>query len=400
MEGVKFLETIRLENILSYGPNAEPFRLEPLNVLIGPNGSGKSNLVEALSLLAAAPRDLQEPIRAGGGVSDWLWKGVDRVRAATIEVTVGSPILRRVLPPPLSYRLSFSQLARHFLMVGEAVETAGTPDDEVKEGQFRYRLSGRQAEVAVRGERPPRKLGHDEIDFEQSILSQLRDRISYPELWRIANTFSSIRFYREWDVSRSGPARIPERPDDWQEYLLSDGSNLALVLNNLLNRPPVKAEILERMRDFYPSFNDIAVSISGGTVQVFFHERGLQHPIPATRLSDGSMRYLCLLAVLCNPDQRGIVCIEEPELGLHPDVIPEVAKLLVEASARSQMFVTTHSDMLVNALTDTPEAVIVCEKPEAATQLRRLSTAELDPWLEKYRLGDLWIQGQIGGTRW
>ena len=56
------------------------------------------------------------------------------------------------------------------------------------------------------------------------------------------------------------------------------------------------------------------------------------------------MRYLCLLAVLCNPDQKGIVCIEEPELGLHPDIIPEVAKLLVEASSRCQLFVTTHSD--------------------------------------------------------
>ena len=194
-------------------------------------------------------------------------------------------------------------------------------------------------------------------------------------------------------VSRSGRTR-------WQEYLLSDGSNLALVLNNLLNRPPVKAQILERMRDFYPSFSDIVVSVRGGPAQVFFHERGLQHPIPATRLSDGSMRYLCLLAVLCNPDQKGIVCIEEPELGLHPDIIPEVAKLLVEASKRCQLFVTTHSDMLVDSLTDTPEAVIVCEKPEATTQLRRLSAEELEPWLTKYGLGDLWTRGHFGGNRW
>ena len=74
MEGARFLRSIRLENILSFGPGVE-FPLEPLNVLIGPNASGKSNLIEALSLLAAAPRDLQAPIRAGGGVREWLWKG-------------------------------------------------------------------------------------------------------------------------------------------------------------------------------------------------------------------------------------------------------------------------------------------------------------------------------------
>ena len=401
MEGVRFLESIRLENILSYGPDAKPFPLEPLNVFIGPNGSGKSNLIEALSLLAAAPRDLQEPIRAGGGVSNWLWKGFDLAQAATIEVT--SRLLDSL--PVLSYQLSFSKspirgLGSHFEMVSEVVETIKAPDDSVEEGQFHYRSSGRQAEVLANGESTTRELGSDEIDFKQSILSQLKDSRSYFELWQISLILDNMRFYRGWDVGPSGPPRLPQRPDSWQENLLSDGSNLALVLNNLLNRPPVKAQILERMRDFYPSFSDIVVSFSGGTVQVFFHERGLQHSIPATRLSDGSMRYLCLLAVLCNPDQHAIVCIEEPELGLHPDIIPEVAKLLVEASQRCQLFVTTHSDMLVDALSDTPEAVVVCEKPEASTQLRRLSAEELEPWLAKYGLGDLWTRGHFGGNRW
>ena len=75
MEGAKFIETIRLENILSYGPGNSELSLEPLNILIGPNASGKSNLIEVLSLLQAAPRDLQAPIRLGGGIRDWIWKG-------------------------------------------------------------------------------------------------------------------------------------------------------------------------------------------------------------------------------------------------------------------------------------------------------------------------------------
>ena len=85
-------------------------------------------------------------------------------------------------------------------------------------------------------------------------------------------------------------------------------------------------------------------------------------------------------------------------MGLHPDMIPKLAKLLVEASERSQIFVTTHSDIFVDALTDTPEAVVICEKIDGATQLRRLDADDLKVWLEKYRLGELWTSGELGGN--
>ena len=181
---------------------------------------------------------------------------------------------------------------------------------------------------------------------------------------------------------------------------MEDASNLGLVLNDMMNRPGLKGKLLERMRDFYPFIEDIHTTLIGGTVQVFFHEKGLHQAIPASRLSDGSLRYLCLLAVLLHPVPSNVICIEEPELGLHPDIIPEVAKLLIDASKRSQIFVTTHSDVLVDALSEVPEAVVVCEKVDGATQLRRLDKESLKPWLEKYRLGELWTSGEIGGNRW
>ena len=140
------------------------------------------------------------------------------------------------------------------------------------------------------------------------------------------------------------------------------------------------------------------MSIEGGTVQVFFHEAGCT--IPATRLSDGTLRYLCLLAILCHPEPPALICIEEPELGLHPDLLPKVADLLVEASGRTQLVVTTHSDILVSAMTERPEDVLVFEKHEGCTQARRLKAEALSSWLNKYRLGDLWLRGEIGGTRW
>ena len=95
-----------------------------------------------------------------------------------------------------------------------------------------------------------------------------------------------------------------------------------------------------------------------------------------------------------------MICIEEPELGLHPDILPKVADLLRAASARTQVIVTTHSDILVDAMTETPEAVVVCAKEQGQTKMERLKADELEAWLKDYRLGQLWTKGEIGGNRW
>ena len=86
-----FIEYIKLKNLLSFGPDTEALELRPLNVLIGPNGSGKSNLIEAIGLLKATPRDLTVPIREGGGIRDWLWRGDLSALTAHIEVLLNNP---------------------------------------------------------------------------------------------------------------------------------------------------------------------------------------------------------------------------------------------------------------------------------------------------------------------
>ena len=416
MNGVRFIRTIRLENILSYGPGATEFSLEPLNVLIGPNASGKSNLIDALSLLAATPRDLQAPIRAGGGVHEWLWKGEARPdeeadefisalnemlqigHTATVDVTVEYPNGFM----PLRYRLSFNQsgLGTRFDLRDEAVEDERSQTSDHEEPYFYYRYRNGNPVINAGQPRSERRLEHEDVKHDQSILSQRRDPDFYPELTYLAQCFEEMRFHREFQLGRRTPVRFSQPTDLVQDYLLEDASNLALVLSDLLKQPPLKRQILDRLRVFYPSFNDVHIGVSGGKVQIYFFEHGVRESLPALRLSDGSLRYLCLLAVLCHPSPPLVVCIEEPELGLHPDMIPEVAKLLIEASSRCQIFVTTHSDILVDALSEVPESVVVCEKFDGATQFRRLNADDLKPWLENYRLGDLWTRGEIGGNRW
>jgi predicted ATPase len=245
-----------------------------------------------------------------------------------------------------------------------------------------------------------RRLKRDDLPPDQSVLSQRKDPDVYPEITYVGNQFSSLRLFREWNLGRYTAPRLPQRPDLSGDFLLEDASNLGLVLNDLEHRPEAKRAIRERLQEFYGGVEEITTRVHGGTVQVFIHEKGLNQPVPATRLSDGMLRYLCLLTVLCHPTPPPLVCIEEPELGLHPDVLPAIAELLVEASQRTQLIVTTHSDILVSALSKVPESVIVCERDEKGTKLRRLESAPLKEWLEKYSLGELWLKGEIGGTRW
>jgi predicted ATPase len=270
------------------------------------------------------------------------------------------------------------------------------PDGDHTEPYFYYRFQDGRPVLNVRGDK--RALQRESIDTERSILAQRRDPDVYPEITYLAETLPKIQLYREWSFGRYTAARLPQKADLRNDALEPDASNLGLVLNRLRRDPAVKTRVLTALKALYEGIEDYDVQVEGGTVQVFLHEGG--DTIPATRLSDGTLRYLSLLAILCHPNPPPLVCIEEPELGLHPDILPTLAALMREASEKCQLVVTTHSDVLVDAMMDTPEAVLVCEKHDGATQFRRLSAADLQPWLERYRLGELWTRGEIGGTRW
>lgn len=386
------IHSVKLNNFLSFGPSADAVPLRPLNVIIGPNGAGKSNLLESVALLQSAPEQLLKPIREGGGVRDWLYKGSSGTPVASLDVVLDNPRG----PQRLRYCLKFTEVGQRFQIVDEQIENEKPASKGYQQADFYYHFNNGRPVLNVKDER--RALQQEDVDLEKSILSQRRDPDQYPEVTYLGQVLGKIRLYREWTFGRYTPPRLPQKADLPNEYLEPDGSNLGLVLNRLRRDPEVKRRLLTALQALYDGIDDYDVQIEGGTVQVFFHEG--RFTVPATRLSDGTLRYLCLLAVLCHPNPPPLVCIEEPELGLHPDVLPTLAELLKEASTRTQLIVTTHSDVLVDAMSDQPEAVLVAEKSEAGTTLTRLDAERLKPWLEKYRLGQLWTRGEIGGTRW
>ena len=403
----KLLKSIRLRNFLSFGPTAPAIDLLPLNVLIGPNSSGKSNLLEAVDILRATPSDVTQPIREGGGVEDYLWKGLaaKRVPTSEIEATVYYPEGYG----PLKYRLAFTTVGQRFEISDEAVESPYPRYGET-DVYFYYRYqSGEpvlnvrtvpEAQAASSEGRERRFLRREDVVVNRSILSQRRDPEQYPEITYLADQFGKLRLFREWNLGRNTEPRKPQKVDLASDFLSESANNLPLVLNDLENRAETRKVINEYLNKFYESAEAVTSRLLGGTVQLIVHEKGLRE-IPATRLSDGTLRYLCLLTVLCHPEPPPLVCLEEPEIGLHPDILPTVAELLIQASERCQLIVTTHSDILVSALTERPESVLVCERDEDGSRLTRLQADKLKVWLDKYHsLGELWRMGELGGTRW
>ena len=401
----KLIESIKLQNFLSFGPDAEEIKLNSLNVLIGPNASGKSNLIEAIGCLRASPIDLSLPIRDGGGVVEWLWKGSKQTPTAEVDATVYYP--EGVMS--LRHRISFTMVGQRFELVDEAVEDEHPDGLPLGEVHFYYRYRKGHPVISAYSERTGgrdhknrsvREIRREDLAIEESILSQRKDPDQYPEITYLGNQYSRIKLYRELGLGRYAPPRRPQKADLPVDFLLEDASNLGLVLNNLEHQGEVWSLLLEKLKQFHEPFRRISTKIEGGTVQIFLHEDGLHQPIPATRLSDGTLRYLSLLSILCHPSPPPLVCIEEPELGLHPDILPTVAELLMDASQRMQLVVTTQSDILVDALTETPDAILVCEKHDESTTMKRLKKEDLSEWLKKYALGELWRMGEIGGKRW
>lgn len=387
MEGKRFLHSIKLTNLLSYGSEGVFLELEPLNVLIGPNASGKSNLIEAIGLLAATPRDFMEPFR-GSRVRDWLWKGKSDTPVLEAQIQVAFEPDRESAKTAV-YTLGFAENNLRAQIVSE--ELVAREPNEVLFRVFDDLVDALSAagRVLYKG-----------MTSEKSVFSQIRDKNNFRILTLAGEQLSRIRFFHNWPMGKDNPARRSQDVDLPNDYLLESGSNLGLVLNALQNRLPIRRLLLEKLKLAYEEVADVTTQTEANAIQVFFHEEGMADPIPASRLSDGVLHYLFLLTILLHPDPPPLVCIEEPELGLHPDILPKVADMLIDAAQRTQLIVTTHSDTLVSRLSEVPESVVVCERDDRGSSLRRLNPEQLEPWLEKYRLGELWAMGEIGGNRW
>lgn len=402
---MKFIDSLAMHGLLSFPPDMPSFELRNLNVFIGPNGSGKSNVIEALELLRATPTDFAAAIRDGGGAAEWLWKGEKVSKVAKIEIETGAWPPSLLNPPerPLRYRLEFVTAANRVEVSDEALEEA-EPRPGYDQPYFYYRFQQGHPVINIRdrtethhGDIPTRRLKRHELLPDQSVLAQIKDPDMYPELTWLGRQFGQVQMLRDWTIGRYTAPRRAQPADLPEDRLLPDCTNLALVLNKI-EHDQVWSEFNQLLKRFFPRFDRMSTRVSSGSIQFYLHEAGFSSPVPATRLSDGTIRFVALLATLLTPSPPPLVCIDEPELGLHPDAVSLIADLMLEASDRTQLVVATHSDALVSALSGSPESVVACERPGAGTTLRRLESDRVKNWLENYTLGDLWRMGELGAN--
>lgn len=402
---MKFIRSLKMKGLLSFPPDMQPFELQDLNILIGPNGSGKSNIIEAIELLRATPTDFAAAIRDGGGATEWLWKGEPPSWFAEIELETGDITTGLTTPNrrALRYYLVFGTDSARVEVLDEAIEEA-QPFPGHKDPYFYYQFQQGHPAINIRDRTEadgrsgsPRRIERHELSPDQSVLAQIRDPDLYPELTWLGRQFGQIQMLRDWTFGRYTQPRRAQPADLPEDRLLPDCRNLALMLNKI-EHDRVSLEFNKLLKRFFPRFERMSTKVSSGTIQFYLHEAGFRSPVPATRLSDGTIRFVALLATLLSPSPPPLVCIDEPELGLHPDAVSLVADLMVHASKRTQLIVATHSDALVSAFTDKPDTVVACERSGTGTTLRRLDSSKLDHWLENYTLGDLWRMGELGAN--
>jgi predicted ATPase len=380
-----------------------------LAVLIGPNGGGKSNLLDFLALMAEAGHgELAVGVNKRGGFRN-IALGFDTSQEVRAEFRfravldqVSQPLNLPLLETPenkaldIRFSLGLRGMGVNYRVWGEQLGV-----DSPYGPSLSLLFVKRDAAGAVFywGNAPdPQAEERKSVNDIELAFSQVRDESKYPVPYAVLQQLQGWTFYRDIDVGPESPVRQPAvlRPDT---QLLPSGSNLSSVFYAIQQEHQDDwSEILEIVKTAYPDFVNLRVPAGGGDGKVhlrWFERSNEKEGVSANLLSDGTMKLLCLIAILKSPDPPPLICIDEPELGLHPDWIELVAELLQDAAMRTQVIVATHSPHIVAKMK--PEQVIVTEKENGESRLEQLSAEHLEKWLKDFNLAELWLAGEIGG---
>ncbi len=348
----------------------EDFKLNRLNILIGANGSGKSNFIGLFDFLGELIRkNLGLATADAGGAETFLHLGSRVTPELEVSLRFGQNGYDFRLKPNVEDRFYFSYEAALY-------------DGPYGKSKSEWRAGGSEAR-----------------------LPDLRDArgtwgANYGVPHYVHDAISSWTVYHFHDTSSHSPARRPGAIND-NERLRHDASNLAAVLYRMQEtRSPELARIRDAVRLAAPFFHDFKLRpnpLSPEIIQLEWLQQGSDYPFRASQLSDGTLRFICLCTALLQPALPATLLFDEPELGLHPSALSVLAALFKSAAAGSwrQLVATTQSPAFLAEFG--PEDVVVVERANGASVLRRLNPDVLADWLQEYSLGDLWLKNLLGG---
>jgi predicted ATPase len=346
--------------------------LGALNVVTGANGSGKSSLYRALKLLAdIAQGRIIQSLAAEGGLQSTLWAGPEAFSRAMKAGT--QPVQGLVRKNPISLKLGFSGDDYGYAIdLGLPSPDSGSTflnDPAIKvESLWTGERLGRANAFAIRTG-PYVRIRNDNGEWREayehlapfdSMMTHCSDPREALELLLLRERMRDWRFYDHLRTDRDAPSRKPQ-VGTYTPVLASDGSDLAAAVQTI--RQIGAAEDMDAA--IADAFSGARVGVSGtdGYLEIEMRQHGLLRPLKASELSDGTLRYLLLVAALLSPRPPALMVLNEPETSLHPELLPPLARLIAQASKRSQVVVVSHAAALVSALdADADCRQIVLEK--------------------------------------
>ena len=351
--------------------------LDGLNLITGPNGSGKSNLYRALRLLAeTAQGGVIQSLAREGGLQSTLWAGPESFSRAVLrgEHSVQGVVRTR----PVSLRLGFAGEEFSYaidLGLPPPSNSAFARDPEIKVESVWSGPTLRPSAVLVdrhgplvkaRDDREWRIVTHTLATFD-TIMTHCADPRNTPEVLVLREEMRTWRFYDHFRTDAAAPARLPQIGTH-TPVLSHDGSDVAAALQTI--RQIGDSSQLDRaIDDAFPGAR-VSVAYSSGRFEIEMQQHGLLRALTGAELSDGTLRYLLWIAALLTPRPPGLLVLNEPETSLHPDLLPALARLIAQASARTQVIVVSHAPLLIDALRSLPGChSITLEKRLSETRL-------------------------------